>query len=144
MAKILVLHGPNLNLLGKRDPAQYGTLSLEELNRRVVEYGEGKGLRVETAQSNLEGELVTYLQQAEKDAEGVVFNPGGYTHTSITIRDAVEAIDIPVVEVHLSNILGREVFRNRSLIAPVCEGTIAGFGITSYLLGIDALLHEQD
>lgn len=144
MAEILVLHGPNLNLLGKRDPEQYGCLSLEDLNTRVMEYGEKRGVRVKTAQSNLEGELVTRLQDLAGSVMGVVFNPGGYTHTSIAIRDAVEAIEVPVIEVHLSNILGREMFRHQSLVAPVCKGTIAGFGIISYLLGIDALLHLHD
>lgn len=140
MDKILVLHGPNLNLLGKRDPEQYGQFLLEEINQRLIAQGEKRGVRVETAQSNLEGELINHLQQAEGEAGGVVFNPGGYTHTSVALRDAVEAIDVPVVEVHLSNIHGREGFRRNSLIGPVCQGMVAGFGVVSYQLGIEALL----
>lgn len=140
MIEILVLHGPNLNLLGKREVNQYGESNLEELNQNLVHYGEERGVRISTAQSNLEGELINHLQDAEGRFEGVVFNPGGYTHTSVAIRDAVKAIDIPVIEVHLTNILGREEFRHISVVAPVCTGTIAGFGRTSYLLGIDALL----
>ncbi|MFV1949219.1 MAG: type II 3-dehydroquinate dehydratase [Anaerolineales bacterium] len=141
MIKIFVLHGPNLNLLGKREVTQYGESNLEELNQNLVHYGEEKGVRISTAQSNLEGELINHLQDAEGKFAGVVFNPGGYTHTSVAIRDAVKAIDIPVIEVHLTNILGREEFRHISVVAPVCTGTIAGFGVTSYLLGIDALLY---
>ncbi|MFO8036253.1 MAG: type II 3-dehydroquinate dehydratase [Anaerolineales bacterium] len=144
MDKILVLHGPNLNLLGKRDPEQYGHLSLEEINQRLIAYGEKRGVRVETAQSNLEGELIDQLQQAEGEVGGVVFNPGGYAHTSVAIRDAVETIEIPVIEVHLSNILGREDFRRNSIIGPVCQGMVAGFGTLSYQLGIDALLHMEE
>lgn len=144
MDKILVLHGPNLNLLGKRDPEQYGHLSLEEINQRLIAYGEKRGVRVETAQSNLEGELIDQLQQAEGEVGGVVFNPGGYAHTSVAIRDAVETIEIPVIEVHLSNILGREDFRRNSFIGPVCQGMVAGFGVVSYQLGIDALLHMEE
>jgi len=143
MDKILVLHGPNLNLLGKRDPEQYGVLSLEEINKRLEAYGEEKGIQVETAQSNLEGELINSLQRAGGDCVGVVFNPGGYTHTSVALRDAVEALGVPVVEVHLSNIHGRENFRRRSLISPVCEGVVAGFGAVSYQLGMAALLHMK-
>ncbi len=143
MNEFMVLHGPNINLLGKRDAVQYGDATLDELNQRLIAYGEEKGVRIITARSNLEGELVTHLQNTEGRVGGVVFNPGGYTHTSVAIRDAVKVIDVPVIEVHLSNILGREEFRHRSLIAPVCVGTISGFGIISYLLGIDALLHER-
>lgn len=141
MGKILVLHGPNLNLLGKRDPEQYGRLSLEVINQLLKAYGEEKGVQIETVQSNLEGELINNIQRAEGEVAGVVFNPGGYTHTSVALRDAVEAADVPVVEVHLSNIHGREDFRRHSLISPVCEGVVAGFGAVSYQLGIDALLH---
>lgn len=143
MTKILVLHGPNLNLLGERDPEQYGSLTLEEINQRLVEYGETRGVEVEAAQSNLEGELVNYLQGAVGEVAGVVFNPGGYAHTSVVIRDAVDAIEVPVIEVHLSNILARESYRRRSLTAPVCLGSISGFGLTSYLLGVDAILHGR-
>ncbi len=136
---ILVLHGPNLNLLGEREPEVYGTLTLEEINTRLVEEGRRLGLEVYAEQHNGEGELIEALHRAREWARGVVFNPGGYTHTSVALRDAVAAIGIPVVEVHLSNIFAREEFRQRSLIAPVCLGTISGFGPLSYLLGLHAL-----
>ena len=142
MIEILVLHGPNLNLLGKREVNLYGEDGLEKLNQDLRQYGEERGVRIITAQSNLEGELINHLQDAEGRFAGVVFNPGGYTHTSVAIRDAVSAVDVPVIEVHLTNILGREEFRQQSIIAPACKGTISGFGKTSYLLGIDALLHS--
>lgn len=142
MIEILVLHGPNLNLLGKREVYLYGEGGLEKLNQDLCQYGEERGVQIITAQSNLEGELINHLQDSEGRFVGVVFNPGGYTHTSVAIRDAVKAIDIPVIEVHLTNILGREEFRQMSVVAPVCKGTIAGFGVTSYLLGIDALLYS--
>lgn len=140
-AAVLVLHGPNLNLLGSREPAVYGRLSLAEVDRTIREHGRRRGLRVECRQSNLEGQLVDWLQNARREGfGGVVFNPGALTHYSIALRDAVAAIAIPVVEVHLSNIHGREEFRRVSVIAPVAAGQIAGFGPRSYLLGLDALL----
>ncbi len=144
MIEILVLHGPNLNLLGKREVNLYGEDGLEKLNQHLRQFGEERGVRIITAQSNLEGELINHLHDAEGRFAGVVFNPGGYTHTSVAIRDAVKAVDVPVIEVHLTNILGREEFRQQSVIAPVCQGTIAGFGKTSYLLGIDALLYSLE
>jgi len=146
MTDILILHGPNLNLLGQRDPEHYGVQSLDELNQTLVRCGKSRNARLQTAQSNLEGELINLIQEAQGIFDGVVFNPGGYTHTSVAIRDAVEAVEIPVVEVHLSNIAAREDFRRRSLIAPVCRGTISGFGPLSYQLGLLALLSfiEED
>jgi len=143
MDKILILHGPNLNLLGQRDPEQYGSQTLEEINQRLKDYGSEKGIMVDTAQSNSEGKLVTLIQGAAQQYRGVVLNPGGYSHTSIAIRDAVDAVDIPVIEVHMSNVHGREDFRRRSMIAPVCRGAIAGFGFVSYILGMEALLQAQ-
>lgn len=140
MTDILILHGPNLNLLGSRDPEHYGVLTLEELDLQLIAYGKSLNLRVQTAQSNLEGKLITLLQEAEGAYQGVIFNPGGYAHTSVAIRDAVEAVDIPVVEVHLSNIAAREAFRRLSLTASVCQGSISGFGPLSYRLGLYALL----
>jgi len=139
MIPILVLHGPNLNLLGVREPDVYGSMTLEELNRRLSEIGKELGLEVHSFQSNSEGGLIDELHAARDWAKGIIFNPGGYTHTSVALRDAVAAIGIPVVEVHLSNILGREEFRQRSVIAPVCAGTIAGFGWRSYYLALHAL-----
>jgi 3-dehydroquinate dehydratase-2 len=139
MQSILILHGPNMNLLGEREPGIYGEISLEEIDRRLVQHGEQLGLAVRTFQTNSEGGLIDALHDARHWAVGVVFNPGGYTHTSIALRDAVAAIKLPVVEIHLSNIYGREDFRHQSVIAPVCAGTISGFGWRSYLLGLDAL-----
>ncbi len=137
--KILVLHGPNLNLLGKREPAQYGRQTLAWINQRLIAFGGDLGVEVVTFQSNREGELIDRLHQAANDCVGVVFNPGGYTHTSVALRDAVAAIAIPVVEVHLSNTAARETFRQHSYLAPVCAGSIVGFGWLSYRLGLMAL-----
>jgi 3-dehydroquinate dehydratase-2 len=142
MKAILVLHGPNLNLLGEREPAIYGKVTLEELDRRLIEAGKRLEFDVRPLQSNHEGGLIDALHAARLWAAGVVFNPGGYTHTSVALRDAVAAIHIPVIEVHLSNVSGREDFRQRSLVAPVCLGSIAGFGWRSYLLGLYALADE--
>lgn len=139
MLPILILHGPNLNLLGVREPDVYGALSLAEIDRRLVEYGISIGLEVRTYQANSEGALIDELHSARQWAQGVVFNPGGYTHTSVALRDAVAAIGIPTVEVHLSNTQARDDFRHRSLIAPVCLGSIMGFGWRSYKLGLQAL-----
>ena len=137
----LVLHGPNLNLLGTREPAIYGRLSLREVDRAIRDHARARGVAVECRQSNLEGQLVDWLQGAEREGFfGVILNPGAFTHYSIALRDAVAAIRVPVVEVHLSNIHGREEFRRHSVIAAVARGQIAGFGPGSYLLGLDALL----
>jgi 3-dehydroquinate dehydratase-2 len=141
----LVLHGPNLNLLGTREPGVYGRLTLAEVDRLIREHGRRRGVRVECRQSNVEGELIGWLQGAEREGfAGVVLNPGAFTHYSIAIRDAVAAIRLPVVEVHLSNVHGREEFRRHSVIAAVARGQIAGFGPHSYLLGLDALLALGD
>ena len=139
MTTILVLHGPNLNLLGKRETGIYGDVNLDDINTRLEVLGDELDIEVITFQSNSEGELIDALHNAGKTSTGVIFNPGGYTHTSVALRDAVAAIDIPVIEVHLSNILAREDFRHRSLIAPVCAGVISGFGWRSYSIAFRAL-----
>ncbi len=137
---ILLLHGPNLNLLGTREPDVYGTLTLEDIARRVETHAKGHNVAIRWEQSNHEGALIDVLHVARNWAAGVVFNPGAYTHTSIALRDAIAGINLPVVEVHLSNVHAREEFRHRSLLAPVCIGQISGFGWRSYSLGVDALL----
>jgi len=139
MHAILVLHGPNLNLLGSREPEVYGSLTLGEIDEKLVEAGVELGLDIRSFQSNSEGALIDALQDARNWASGVIFNPGGYTHTSIALRDAVAAIGIPVIEAHLSNVYAREEFRQRSIISPVCKGKIVGFGWLSYWLALHAL-----
>jgi len=139
MPSILVLHGPNLNLLGLREPGVYGTLTMEDINTRMVELGKQLSLDVRCLQSNHEGALIDALHDARKWAAGVVFNPGGYTHTSVALRDAISAISLPVIEVHLSNVHAREEFRHKSMISAVCAGTISGLGVQSYLLGLRGL-----
>ncbi len=141
MLRILVLHGPNLNLLGTREPEVYGSTTLEYINEALITLGQELGVSVETRQSNVEGELVTWIQQASLQFEGLVFNPAAYTHTSIALRDAVTAVGLPMVEVHLSNIHSRESFRRRSYLASVALGQISGFGVQSYELGLRALVH---
>ncbi|GAB4476240.1 MAG: type II 3-dehydroquinate dehydratase [Anaerolineales bacterium] len=138
MKEVLVLHGPNLNLLGEREPQVYGSLTLEEINRRLVEEGGRLGVGVRCFQSNTEGTLIDHLHEARHWAAGVIFNPGGYTHTSVALRDAISAIEIPVIEVHLSNVYAREEFRHHSLISAVCWGKISGLGWRSYLLALHA------
>jgi 3-dehydroquinate dehydratase II len=137
--KALILHGPNLNLLGTREPEVYGSLTMEEINTRLIQLGHDLGVEVKTAQSNHEGALIDALQEARLWAAGVIFNPGGYTHTSVALRDAIAAISLPVIEVHLSNVYAREEFRQVSLISGVCRGKVVGFGWQSYALGLRAL-----
>ena len=138
--KILVLHGPNLNLLGTREPELYGSMTLEDINNEAIELGKEMDAEIKCLQSNHEGALIDALHDARTWANGVVFNPGGYTHTSIALRDAISAIQIPVIEVHLSNVYAREEFRHVSMISAVCKGKITGFGWRSYLLGLRALV----
>lgn len=137
--RILVIHGPNLNLLGERDPKYYGNDTFEAINNQIVARAERKDFACDIFQSNFEGAIIDKLHEARKVYDGVILNAGAYTHYSYAIRDAIEAINIPVIEVHLSNISARDEFRNKSVIAPVCKGTIAGFGKASYFLAIEAL-----
>jgi 3-dehydroquinate dehydratase-2 len=143
---VLVLHGPNLNLLGRREPDVYGALTLEEIDAALHTLATELGVTVECFQSNSEGELVEHIQQAPERAGAIVINPAAYTHTSIAIRDALLAVGLPVVEVHLSNVHRREEFRRRSLVSDVAVGQVTGFGVQSYLLGLRAaagILRDQ-
>jgi len=137
--KILVIHGPNLNMLGKREPHIYGHQSLDEINTGLQARGDQLGIEVETFQSNHEGEIVDKIQQAGVGCHGIVINPAAYTHTSVAIRDALAMLDIPVIEVHLSNIHKREPFRHQSMIADIVAARIAGFGSHGYMLGLEGV-----
>ena len=137
--KILFLNGPNLNLLGTREPDKYGTQTLEDIEVFIKEEAKKLNVEVEFYQSNIEGELVNKIQEAKKIFDGIVMNPAAYTHTSVAIRDAILAVSIPTVEIHISNIHTREEFRKTSLTAPACVGQITGFGVNSYKLGLIAI-----
>lgn len=138
--KILILHGPNLNLLGTREPEIYGSMTLDDINKKMIGLGKELGAEVKCLQSNHEGVLIDALQDARAWANGVVFNPGGYTHTSVALRDTISAIQIPVIEVHLSNVYAREEYRHVSMISAVCKGKVVGFGWRSYELGLRGLI----
>jgi len=138
MAKILVIHGPNLNMLGKRETDVYGNATLDEINNAVKLLAKELGADVSFFQSNSEGKLIDIIHEAAVAYEAIVINPGGYTHSSVALRDAIAAVNIPAVEVHMSNIYSREEFRHHSFISPVAAGQISGFGVNSYLLGFRA------
>ena len=137
--RVLVIHGPNLNVLGRREPETYGTLSLAEIDARIASEADVLGLSVRCVQHNAEGAIVDELEAAHDSIDAVVINPGAYAHYSYAIRDAIAAFGRPVVEVHLSNVQAREEFRTRSVVAAVCRGSICGFGVTSYVLALRAV-----
>jgi 3-dehydroquinate dehydratase II len=139
--KILVLNGPNLNLLGHREPEIYGRLTLAEIDQALERRAADLGIEVDCRQSNAEGELVSWIQEAKGKADAILLNAAAYTHTSVALRDAIASVEVPTIEVHLSNIHARESFRHRSMIAAVCVGSIAGFGVASYLLGLEAAVN---
>ena len=139
MLRVLVLHGPNLNLLGRREEAIYGTATLRDIDASLQELSNELGVTLDIRQSNLEGELVTWIQEARGTFQGIIINPAAYTHTSVAIRDALAAVDIPIVEVHLSNIYRREEFRRHSYVSGVALGQISGLGPTGYLLALRGL-----
>lgn len=139
MKKILVIHGPNLNLLGEREPGIYGDVSFENLNKMIMNKAAELGIECEIFQSNHEGAIIDKLHEARKIFDGVAINAGAYTHYSYAIRDAIAAIKIPCIEVHISNVFARDSFRSESVIAPVCRGSISGFGLDSYMLALTGL-----
>lgn len=138
--KILVINGVNMNMLGVREQEKYGTMTLKDLEKELYAYSFELGIDIETFQSNFEGAIVEKIHNARNDFDGIIINAGAYTHTSIAIRDAIASVDIPVIEVHITNIYKREEFRHHSYLAPVCTGQISGFGVNSYKLGLKAVV----
>ena len=141
--RILFLNGPNLNLLGTREPEKYGRNTLPEIEARIRQRATEVGATIDFRQSNVEGELVGWIQEARGQADWIVLNAAAYTHTSIALRDAIAAVQVPTIEIHLSNVHAREEFRHKSLIAPVCRGQITGFGANSYLLALEAVVSDK-
>ncbi len=144
MRKILVIHGPNLNLLGTREPEIYGKMTLKDINANLNKYAKNKKISLKIVQTNWEGEIIDLIQKAKGKFDGIIINPAAYTHYSIAIYDTILAVGIPTIEVHLSNIYKREEFRRKTVIAPACVGQICGLGWKSYISGIDALLEFLD
>ena len=142
--RILFLNGPNLNLLGQREPEVYGRMTLADIEARVRERAKKLRVTVDFRQSNQEGELVAWIQQAKGEFNVIVLNAAAYTHTSVALRDAISAVGVPTIEIHLSNVHAREEFRHKSLIAPVCQGQIVGFGVNSYVLAVEAALNVNE
>ena len=140
MKKILLIYGPNINLIGFRDPKNYGNTSFDELNKMVLEFGSKNNIDIDIFQSNHEGEIIDKIQQTRNWADGIVINPGAYTHYSYAIRDAIEAAKIPTIDIHVSNTYMRENFRHKDVLAPVCQGIITGFGINGIFLGLKGLI----
>lgn len=142
MLKVLLINGPNLNLLGVREPEVYGSETLQDIVDEVRTFASKRNVQLSDFQSNSEGDLVTAIHEARTSVEGIIMNPGAYTHTSIAIRDAISGVGLPVIETHLSNVHARESFRRESMIAPVCVGVVAGFGRNSYFVALDGLLRH--
>ncbi len=139
MKKIIILNGPNLNLLGEREKNQYGSFTLKDIEKKCNDYANKNSIQVQFFQSNLEGEIVDKIQQSRKESNGLIINAGGYTHTSVAIHDALKIIKIPIIELHISNIYNREEFRHKSLISKVARGVICGFGEDGYLMALNAM-----
>lgn len=140
--KFLVINGPNLNMLGTREPEKYGTTTLSDIEKEISEHAKEKNVEVDFYQSNIEGEIVTAIQKAKNVYDGIIINPAAYTHTSVALRDAILAAELPAVEIHLSNIHTREEFRHHSFTAPVCIGQITGFGKFGYIMALDAIVNH--
>lgn len=142
--RVLVVHGPNLNLLGVREPEVYGRVTLAQIDAELEALARGEGIALETVQSNHEGVLIDRIQEARGRVQGILVNPGGLTHTSVALRDALSGVGLPVAEVHLSNIYAREPFRQRSLVSPISVGVVSGFGASAYCLGLQGLIAHLD
>ena len=139
MKKIIILNGPNLNLLGEREKKEYGTFTIKDIEKSSTEYAKKNGIELTLFQSNLEGELIDKIQSSRKDQDGLIINAGGYTHTSVSIHDALKILKIPIIELHISNIYNREEFRQNSLISKVANGVICGFGLDGYKMALEAM-----